>query len=120
MASLFTRRGGGGGSEVLAAVGGAQDEKLRRVSIAASVTGGGGAMGDDDVCVVTHEYAARGPSELTIRPGDIVVVVARRGMWWYGESTAGAAGYFPAALVQVCISECALHATCAYPNARPM
>ncbi len=51
-------------------------------------------------CVALHSFSAEGPNELSISPGDVVLLVGREGDWFKGR-VGGKEGIFPSSFVEV-------------------
>lgn len=49
-------------------------------------------------CIALHSYRAEDPTELSLSPGDVVLVRAHEGEWSFGEC-GGRRGWFPALFV---------------------
>ena len=61
------------------------------------VGGGGGGMGR---CKALYEFNAEAPNELSLKPGDVVVVTGKvNADWWEGECN-GRTGIFPTSYTQ--------------------
>eukprot|EP00276_Gloeochaete_wittrockiana_P005906 CAMPEP_0184667430 /NCGR_PEP_ID=MMETSP0308-20130426/67251_1 /TAXON_ID=38269 /ORGANISM="Gloeochaete witrockiana, Strain SAG 46.84" /LENGTH=549 /DNA_ID=CAMNT_0027112629 /DNA_START=154 /DNA_END=1803 /DNA_ORIENTATION=- len=52
-------------------------------------------------CQVLYPYTAADDSELTLKKGDVVTVLAREGGWWTGISPEGRQGIFPGNYVKL-------------------
>lgn len=57
------------------------------------------AIDPDQYCISDYEYSAQENDELTIQPGDKILILTRHGDgWWKGELN-GRAGLFPSSYV---------------------